>query len=351
MGVSIVLVRALVEATEVQGVRRQELLAAAHFDEALLENPEARIPLEQYDLLQSSAIRMTSDEALGLHLGERVSLSTFDIVGPLLLSAPTIREGINVLLRYHRILNDCADSSLLEDGDTAVLRYEYPRSSPRVDRMRAEFGLVSLLRAGQVYVGSDKLPRRVRFEHAAPAYVHEYTRIFGPNVTFGEPFTALDFDREWLDRHQLHQNPPLYTLLENQAEIRLRKLDPRVGLADRVRAALAEWGPTERPNMDEVAKRLGMSARSLRRRLKREGVPYGSVIDEALGHTARRMLQDPNRTLQEIAYAMGFSEPSAFHRAFKRWTGLTPRQYRIEAARGLYAYGSAPMEQARRSAE
>jgi AraC-like DNA-binding protein len=88
--------------------------------------------------------------------------------------------------------------------------------------------------------------------------------------------------------------------------------------------------------MDQVAKRLGMSARSLRRRLKTEGVPYGAVIDEALGRTARRLLEDSNRTLQDIAYAMGFSEPSAFHRAFKRWTGLTPRQYRIEASRGTY---------------
>src|SRR5688572_25912592 len=98
MGASILLVRALVEAAELRGVERKTLLSAAKLDEHLLENAEARIPLEQYDLLQLSAIQLTSDEALGLHLGEQVSLPTFDIVGPLLLNAPTIREGINVLL-------------------------------------------------------------------------------------------------------------------------------------------------------------------------------------------------------------------------------------------------------------
>jgi AraC-like DNA-binding protein len=117
-------------------------------------------------------------------------------------------------------------------------------------------------------------------------------------------------------------------VLETQALKKLQRLSPQTPTSHRVRSQLAKHGPAERPSMEAVARALGMSARSLRRHLKAEGVSFQDLVEEMLGVSAKQLLDDWTRSIQDVAYTMGFSEPSAFHRAFKRWTGLTPREYR-----------------------
>jgi AraC-like DNA-binding protein len=328
MSVSILLVRGLLEAVDSAGVPRQEFLTAAELDPARLNDGDARITVDEYDRLQLLALEMTGDAALGLHMGERASLAAFDVVGHLLSHAATMREGIQIFLRFHRILSDCADSKLLEDGDTGTIEYEFPRGAARANRIRSEFGMTVLKWMGEHYVGRDKLAREVFFEHPAPEYASEYTRIFGEGVRFGHPFTGVSFHRSLLDREQLHKDPELSQVLESQAERKIGRLARSVGYRERLREYLAAQAFAPRPQMEAVARRFGMSVRSLRRRLTEEGVSYGSLVEEALATVAKSMLDDPSRSIQETAYALGFSDPSAFHRAFKRWTNQTPKQYR-----------------------
>jgi AraC-like DNA-binding protein len=328
MSVSILLVRGLVEAVGSAGVTREGFLDAAGLDPTRLDDGDARISVDEYDRLQLLALEMSEDEALGLHMGERASLAAFDVVGHLLSHAVTMREGVQIFLRFHRILSDCADSTLREEGDTGTIEYEFPRGAARANRIRAEFGMTVLKWMGEHYVGRDKLARRVFFEHAAPEYAAEYTRIFGQSVHFGHAFTGIEFDRALLDREQLHKDPELSLVLETQAERKISRLARSVGYRERLKEYLAAQALVERPQMESVARRFGMSVRSLRRRLTEEGVSYGALVEEALATVAKSMLDDPSRSIQETAYALGFSDPSAFHRAFKRWTNLTPKQYR-----------------------
>lgn len=328
MSVSITLVRTLVEALDRAGADQALFFREARLAPADLQDADRRIEVPRYDELQLLALRMTGDPALGIHMAEQASLATFDILGTMSLHAPTMRDGIQILVQYHRIVSDCPDSELVEDGALATLRYDFPRSHPRCNQVRAEFGLTVLLRIAQAYVGGDKLPTVASFEHAEPSYRAEYTRVFGGAERFGEPFTGLVFDRAWLDRPQLHQNPDLFSVLQTQAARKLTRVSPNARIADRVRAQLLALDLSTRPAMDAIARRLGMSARSLRRRLTEENDSFSALVEEALGIRARDLLDDPSRSIQQVAYTMGFSEPSAFHRAFKRWTGMTPRQYR-----------------------
>jgi AraC-like DNA-binding protein len=328
MSVSVLLVRALVQAVELAGVRREDLFREAEFDASCLSDPDARVGLEEYDRLQALALDRTFDPALGLHMGEQVSLAAFDVVGHLVAHARTMRDGIDVFLRFHRILSDCADSKLVEKGQWATLEYEFPKTSPRLNRLRAEFGTTVLLAMGRHYVGRDKLAKSVYFEHEPPEYVSEYERIFGGTARFGHTFTGIEFDASLLDREQLHKNEELSQVLETEAQRKIVRLARGVGHGERLKEYLVSHAGAERPDMDTVARQLGMSARSLRRRLTEEGLSYGALVEEALAIVAKRLLDDPRRTIHETAYTMGFSDPSAFHRAFKRWTGMTPRQYR-----------------------
>jgi AraC-like DNA-binding protein len=117
-------------------------------------------------------------------------------------------------------------------------------------------------------------------------------------------------------------------VLKTQADRTLGRLAREATLAERVTAHLASHGPRAMPTMSEVAQELGMSARSLRRRLMAEGAVYKDLVDQILMREAKRMLESPQVSIQETAYAIGFGTPASFHRAFKRWTGMTPKEYR-----------------------
>jgi AraC-like DNA-binding protein len=328
MGLSVVLVHALVEAVESMGVSRDELLAAARFDSRRLDDSDGRIDHEEYDRLQTVALDITHDDALGLHMGERSSMVGLDVLANLAAHAPKMRHAIESLLRFHRLVSDEPEPVLEESENLATLKYEIPRSSERCERLRAEFAIVGFYRLVSHFAGRDHMIRRVFFQHSAPGHRAEYERIFGAVAQFGHGFTGIEFERALLDREKLPQRAELYAALESLAERKLTRVTREAGHAERLKEYLAAHPPAEWPDMETIARRFEMSVRSLRRRLEEEGVSFAELLDEVRATVAKRMLDEPRRSIYETAYAMGFSDPSAFHRAFKRWTGMTPAQYR-----------------------
>ncbi len=313
---------------EQAGVGREELLRGTPLDPADLAG-DARIDFADFALLQARALDLTGDEALGLHIGERASEAAFDLVAHLIVHAPTLREGVELCLRFQRMFADDAELSLHEKDATAAIHMDFPRTSPRADRMHAEFVMAGLLRMIRALVGSRAVARAVRFEHARPDHHAEYARIFGGVERFRQKVTGIAFDADLLDRPQLHYQPELHEVLRSQAERKLDRLTRGVTLAERLKQHLVARSPLgQAPDMTSIARDLGMSERSLRRRLSEEGTSYKAIVNEAFGKAATWLLSDSKRTIQETAHAMGFSDPTAFHRAFKRWTGMTPKQYR-----------------------
>ena len=328
MNLSIMHLYALVEGVEPAGVGARELLEAAGIEPSRLDDVDGRLDRVEYDRVQTAALDLTGDEALGLHLGERVSVRPFDVIADLASHAPTLREALQSCTRFHRIMCDAPDTAVYERSGTATLHYRFPRTSARCNRLRAEFAMVGFLRMLRHFGRPDAKARAVYFEHAAPEYRPEYARIFGGAERFDHDFTGIEFDGEMLDRSRQPRNRELYAVLESLAERKLSRVTREGGHAARLREFLTSSALGEPPPMDVVARSLGISARSLRRRLDEEGFSYTILLNEARATLAKRMLDDPHRSIYEAAYAMGFSDPSAFHRAFKRWTGMTPTQYR-----------------------
>jgi AraC-like DNA-binding protein len=329
VSVSVTLVRTLVEEVSRTGGDPQAYLAAAGLDLTVLEDPNARIQGAQYDRLQELALDLTGDPALGVHMAERVNPSAFHVVGFLTGHCQTLRQAIEVFTRYRQLLSDAPPPSLVEDGEVAVLTCHFVAGgSERCRRLRAEFGVGSITRTALMVLGVPEPPRRVEMPHAAPDYAPEVERVLGCPVEYGADAVRLHFARWLLDANRLHANPELMRLLETQAERNLAALVTPHRLSARVRTAVLDGQDGTRPTMTAMARRLGLSERSLRRRLHEEGVTYAEVVEAALAEVARRLLEDPQATIQDVADRLGFSEASAFHRAFKRWTGRTPRQFR-----------------------
>ncbi|HVU06084.1 MAG TPA: AraC family transcriptional regulator [Polyangiaceae bacterium] len=326
MTVSVLLVRALVDCVESAGVSRQKLFDEGDFDGARLDDADGRLSGVEYDRLIDVAVELSGDPALGLHMGELASTTQHSVVGHLVGHAPTMRHAIESLLRYHPLLAEKTSLEFLEEGDSAIMRH-VPGSGPsRCERFRAEMAMVGFYRMVWFFSQGEGA-KRVLFAHPRPDYGAEYDRIFAGGVTFGADETAVRFGRDVLSRPQLHADSEFFEILRAQAERRIGRLMRTESHADRVRAVLVERASGAQ-DMDTVARALGMSVRSLRRRLREEGIAFGSLVDEARTLLAKQYLSEDHRSIEDTAYALGFSDPSAFHRAFKRWTGTTPSEFR-----------------------
>jgi AraC-like DNA-binding protein len=319
MNVSILIVRAFLEVVGERGPARDRFLAAAG---------SGSLTLSEFDRLQEAALAVTGDPALGIHMAERATAQGWDVIGYLASHAATLRESIETLSRFSNITTDVT-LSLAEQDDIATMTFSFTGSpeSPLV-RMRSELTVTGFVRLLRIYCGEDAQPREVLFPYAAPPHRAEYTRVFGGKERFGQPVTALRFDRAMLSQEAVHKNPRLTALLTGEAERMLGRLQRGTTHGERVRDALASMGAGNKPTMSAVARRLGISVRSLRRRLDEEGLSFPKLVEEVHLALAKRLLEHPDRSIYEIAFEMGFSDASAFNRAFRRWSGVTPGQYR-----------------------
>lgn len=325
---SIHVVRAVVEAAEQSGISRLGLLRAAQLESLELDSQDGWVPARDVLRICELAIELSGDPAFGLHWGERLSANTFNPVSHLVAHASTLRQSLQSLFEFHRLLNHQTSFELCETDGAVTLRCGLmPCASEAVQRLRAEMMVTGFHRLVHSFAPQAKFDR-VSFDYPAPAYRAEYERVFGPTARFDEPFSGVQFERALLDTPSPYRDPDVHSALRVIAERRILRLLQREPFAARVRDLLVRQGTTHHVDMDGVARALGLSTRSLRRRLAAEGTSFHLVVNEALAIVARHLLQNRHLTIQETAYEMGFADPSCFHRAFRRWTGMTPKAFR-----------------------
>jgi AraC-like DNA-binding protein len=325
---SVSFVRGLVQAMEQMGVPRVELLRAARIEAVQLEATEARLPRSEAYRIFEVAMDLTGDPALGLHLAEGLMGQAFGPTSHLVAHSANLRQAFESLHQFQRLLGDDPYFELREyDDQVAVCCLRLPGQSLRLRRFSAEMILTNFFRLIR-YFSVQARPERVSFEYPAPPHQHEYARVFEHTERFEQPFTGIVLDRGLLDLSSPNKDEDVHEALRALAERRTVRLTQGAPYALRVREFLVEHGYPRRTDMETVARAIGLSVRSLRRRLASEGTSYSAVENDALAIVAKHLLRDKQRTIQETAYEMGFSDTTTFHRAFKRWTGTTPRAYR-----------------------
>ena len=326
--VSMRLVRALAEVVERAGVSRAQLLACWQLDAALLDTPDARLPRAELARLCEHALEQSGDLALGLRMVERLPASALNPIADLALHAATLGEALTMLEEFQCLLSDAPGFRVRTQGREVLVCHDpLPNDGPRVQRLLAEATLSSLFRLVRRF---DRLAHveRVCFEHAAPSYAQEYARSFEALARFEQPYTALSFDRALLDAASPYHDADLHHALRVFARRRLIQLGGRSSYATRVRDVLVRQRSPRQADMAAVARALGMSERSLRRHLSAEGTSFEATVSQALVLIAKRCLLHEQHSIKETAHKLGFASKAAFHRAFKRWTGMTPNEFR-----------------------
>jgi AraC-like DNA-binding protein len=322
------LLRALADVVVQVGIAPAAVFQGEEATLATSEPTDLRVPLPTYRALLTRAIALTGDPALGLRCALQATESAFDVMAPLVAHVPTLRHAIQETRQFQALAFDGAGVNLTERTGVARVRCDFPRSHEPTDRSLAEFLTAGLTRMVRAFGCSPSEFHVASFEHKRPSYHQVYAEVFGGKERFSQEFTGIEFAAHVLDRRHLHANPELQTVVHKQAEQRLERLSRPIGVMDRLRMYLLSQPAARVPTMAAAARQLGVSVRTLRRRLAEDGVSYRALTQQMQGERACMMLRNPDLTLQAIADALGFLDTTAFYRAFKRWTGRTACDYR-----------------------
>lgn len=326
--VSARLVVGIAAAGRARGLDVESLLATVGIDPACLDDPDARIPIEQEEALWTEMACVADDPFFGLHAQRSIPPGTIDVLDYAVRSSPTLRDAFRSLVRYNRLVHDVAEFELVESGDEARLTQRF-RGDPRGASWQvADYSLGGLLTVCRELVGDDWTPLSVTISHASPPDPAPYRALFGISPRFDGDVNELVVPRDLLDRRIAGADPLLHDVLRRHADALLARLPRTEDLAGQVRDLLARDLAQGEPRIESVAKRLGVNVRTLQRRLADGGSSFQDVLDEVRHDLALRLLDERRVAVAEVGYLLGYSEPSAFHRAFKRWTGTTPDRWR-----------------------
>ncbi len=291
-----------------------------------LEDPDHRVPAMAYVALMKAAQALTGDPALALHFAEAVNMSQLSVVGLLVQASETLAEGIAQVQRYGRLVTDVGYERFTfvtrDDGLWVVDNRQNPNLFPELTEMTFAF----LICGSHPYM--EDFVKEVHMSHPAPSYASEYARAFRAPVTFGCAWNAGRIDPAALNLRIAVQPRYVFGILSKHADDLLKSLEGEKTTRGRVEALLMPILHTGEAGMDAVASRMALSRQTLFRRLKAEGVTFETVLDGLRRQLAQSYLRSDRLSIDETAYLVGFSDTTAFSRAFKRWTGVTPHAFR-----------------------
>ena len=318
--------RGLIALAVSKGADRAALIERAGIDAAALEDQDNRISLTIYALLMRAGQELAGDPALALHFGEAFDIAELSILGLMGGASETAGDALALVNRYGPLAIESEGEryKLVEapDGVWIVDNRRNPNDFPEITE--SSFARMA---GGARRIGLQALIKAVHVTHAEPPYRAEYERIFGAPVTFGSSRNAMLIDPAGLAIRMPPLNPYLTGVLSERADALLAELESAKRVRGQVEQALVPLLPGGAVRMASVAARLGLSRPTLARRLRAEGTSFEAVLD-ALRHRLALDYLGGGGSVGEAAHRLGFSDPAAFSRAFKRWTGSSPRAMR-----------------------
>jgi AraC-like DNA-binding protein len=328
------LARGLMNFAVSKGASRAELVISAGINVGDLEDQDNRIPFNRYVALMRAAKELCNDPALALHYGERNDLAEISVVGLIANAAETMLDAFKQLNRYRGLV--------IEVDSGVVDRFQHVRQKDGlwlVDNRRNPNDFYELTEStfarmvgGTRQFGTTPFVKAVHVTHAEPPYRAEYDRIFQAPVTFEAEKNALLIDETWHSNTVALQPRYVFGILCDHADTLLKSLENSKTIRGRVESLLMPILHTGDIGVDAIAGKMNGNRHTLFRKLKAEGTSFEKVLDDLRHKLALHYLSGKKVSVNETAYLVGFSEPAAFSRAFKRWTGTSPRAARSPKA-------------------
>lgn len=320
----------LLDAAAARGVSAGALARAAGLpDDSLAPLPDSLAAADYVRLLDAGAA-LAQDPHFGLHVGECVKLGTYSVYGLVLLACRDFGQALEQTMRYEALAHELGRSQVTVEG--ALAHYEWISHFPDASRHLVESVFAGIQTFGRWLAGGALPPARLSFTHTGEADPGEYARVFGGRPQFEAAANTAVFDAALLALPVPNADVNLYPVLQQHAERLLgQRAQAAPPLVARVRAAIIRNLAQDRVRLAVIAQELGLSPRTLQRKLSEAGASYQEVLDGARYALARDYLRQPGLSLIDIAFLLGYREQSAFTHAFKEWSGTNPGAWRERA--------------------
>ena len=312
------------------GFEVELLLTKAGLTRQQIDEPGSRVSVKSQIKFLELAATTLKDELLGFHLAQSVDLRLMGLLYYVLASSETLEEALRRGARYSAIVNEGIALKYREGRDVGI-RFEYVGVPRHSDHHQIESSVVTLVRTCRQLTNRDLPSVRVKFTHRRSGDTSEFTTFFGSNVTFGATADEVTFSRSVKQLPVVGADPYLNELLIKYCDQALATRATKHSFGSSVENAIALLLPHGNARVGETARKLGVSRRTLARRLASEGLTFGGVLQSLKSDLAKRHLTDESLSISEIAWLLGYQDASAFTHAFKRWTGSTPRSLRQAA--------------------
>jgi AraC-like DNA-binding protein len=323
-------VRAVLGAAKALGLDAGALAAARGLADALTD-VDARFPHASWIDLWEDIIRRTDSASIGIDAAERLPWGHWDVMDYLMGTSDNLGMGLRRFELYFKLISTGSTHSLEEHGDAVHLVRRYaPECMTRL-LAPAEFGFANIVARSRTSLGVRWCPLAVRFAAPAPSNDAVHRRFFGCPVHFDATTSAIVIEASMLALPMSRPDPELSRILERHADLMVVQLGPEGDFVGRVRRIIVNGLPDADVSVARTARQLGMSVRTLQRRLQESGQSFDDVYDGTRQELARRYLGDPALSIQEAAHLLAFGDLRGFYRAFRRWEGCTPAEYRSRA--------------------
>jgi len=319
--------RALRKQLDALGLDSAALCKQAGLDPQLMDDPNARYPLSSTSRLWALAVQVSGDPAIGLRVSRFVSPTTFHALGYALVASGSLREVFERIVRYHPVVSDALKLELSREGERYRFRLLQPPGSPAPALEAIDAFAAIYVRTCRNRLGRDYAPLAVYLRRPEPVDPTPWHTVFRAPLFFGAEEDRLEFAARDFDSHLDDANPELAEHNETVLKRTLAQLQP-LTWERKVRAAIEAQLPDGEPSAERIAQALHLSVRSLQRHLADEGCRFDALLNDCRQNLALQHLRDPQCSLAEVSHLLGFADTSSFNRAFKRWTGMTPGQFR-----------------------
>jgi len=313
------------------GVDIDTFLRSIYVDPESVKSPDTYLPVEAYLHIQESAADYTNDPCFGLHMGEFAEAGSWSILGYMMMNCKTLGEAFEKSGRYSRIIGNMIEGSVRIKFNKIKVILDTPPHAPKMSRHCFESTIASSVRMMRNLSGQDLSPLEVTFIYPQPDSTAEYERVFKCPVLFEQKHNSFTIDMSLVNVPVLMANPELLAYFERYAQEFIAGLERKDATTQAVTKIILAQLDDESLSIRKVAKEMAMSVRTLQNRLADEGVVFSDLTQDIRERLAKRYLSE-DYTVEQITYLLGFSEPSTFRKAFKKWLGMTPREYREQAA-------------------
>jgi len=317
-----------------QGAPHEHLITMTGLETAHFENLDGRIPLHKLVTLWHAAVELTQNPALGLQIGAQSDPKNAGIISLVCMNAPTLGEMLSRIIRYMRLIAESDRFELVEENE--CVRFVFQIEAPEAFTI---YGIERTFTMGlnwiNTFVGTNIKPKEVHFQYRRPDYIHEYDRIFSCPLFFEQEGNTIVFDKNILNIPAISYNVYLDELIQKQTKQLLDELGTDKEIKWQTQQLILKQLPTGDLNVDIISEKMNMSRRTLARKLKEENTSFQDLLEKTRKELATDYLKRNTLSINDIAFMLGFSESSAFSRAFKRWCGHNPQEYRNALSREI----------------